>query len=275
MSKLLRANFARLIKDRVFLAGMAAMIVFAVGNCMVNYINMIKYEESVRFDDVFFASYSVIGILLAAFISIFIGTEYGDGTMRNKVIVGCRRTDIYLANFLCCAAAGLLMNLAYTVIACAVGIPLFGLFHSGIAAVLIFTLDGILMTVMTVSLFTLMSMHNRNKALSSVINLLFIFVLLALAIYLMARLDAPEFIEGITITEGGIQSAVPEPNPKYLTQAQREVYQFFADLLPTGQSIQIAGLSAPHPWRMALCAVVIAAAASIGGALGFRRKDLK
>ena len=30
MSKLLRANFARLIKERVFLAGMAAMIVLSL-----------------------------------------------------------------------------------------------------------------------------------------------------------------------------------------------------------------------------------------------------
>ena len=49
------------------------------------------------------------GIVMAAFCSMFIGTEFSDGTMRNKLIVGHRRREIYFTNFLTCALSGIFL----------------------------------------------------------------------------------------------------------------------------------------------------------------------
>lgn len=48
-------------------------------------------------DDRFFAYSFFIGILSAIFCSLFTGTEYSDGTIRNKIVVGHSRISIYLS----------------------------------------------------------------------------------------------------------------------------------------------------------------------------------
>ena len=45
-------------------------------------------------------SLQVVGILISIFYSLFLGTEYNDGTIRNKLIVGHKRETIYLASFI-------------------------------------------------------------------------------------------------------------------------------------------------------------------------------
>ncbi|MGY3662454.1 MAG: hypothetical protein ACXAHE_00930 [Roseburia sp. 1XD42-69] len=40
---------------------------------------------------------------------MFLGTDYSDGTIRNKLTVGHTRTNIYLANLIVTFAAGLLI----------------------------------------------------------------------------------------------------------------------------------------------------------------------
>ena len=41
---------------------------------------------------------NIIGLFMAMFTSLFIGTEYDYGTIRNKIIVGHSRTSIYFSN---------------------------------------------------------------------------------------------------------------------------------------------------------------------------------
>ena len=37
-----------------------------------------------------------IGIILAVFCSLFIGTEHNDGTIRNKIIVGHEKSKLFI-----------------------------------------------------------------------------------------------------------------------------------------------------------------------------------
>ncbi len=94
MSKLLHANFLRLRKDKYFWIGNLVMGLYGVIDSVGQYRNVKVYDMSVTFDSVFFASHIVIGLLIAAFCSLFVGTEYSDGTIRNKLMVGCNRRDI-------------------------------------------------------------------------------------------------------------------------------------------------------------------------------------
>ena len=68
----------------------------------------------------------LIGVLSAIFCSLFLGVEYGDGTMRNKIIAGHKRTDIYLSNLITNLSASLLMCLSYILSNVVLGIPLLG-----------------------------------------------------------------------------------------------------------------------------------------------------
>ena len=279
MSKLLRANFLRLRKDKYFWIGMIAMILYGVIDSVGQYRNLNVYDMSVTFDTVFFASHIIIGMLIAAFVSLYVGTEYSDGTIRNKLMVGCNRRDIYLSNFITCAAAGAFMNFAYMFTACITGIPLFGFFEMEWQKAVVYVLDGLLMVIALTAIFSMLSMLNQNKALVAIISMVGIFALLFLSLYITMKLGEPEFFDGVTMskTVGDTVTQTIEkiPNPMYLSPSQRSVYQFLFDFLPTGQGIQISAGAVTHPCASGLYSVGITIVVSLVGIWGFNRKDLK
>ena len=63
---------------------------FIVGRAfpLLRYKDMKQSGYINNLDNGFFARALFIGIILAVFCSLFIGTEHNDGTIRNKIIVG-------------------------------------------------------------------------------------------------------------------------------------------------------------------------------------------
>lgn len=283
MSNLLRANLARLKKSRIFWLAMAVMLGFGLIACLGQYRDKVA-GFTVTLDSVFSLPYIVSGVLLAVFCSLFIGTEYSDGTIRNKLIVGRSRSSIYLANFIVSAAAGLLMNLVYLAVACAVGIPLLGFFTAGLQEVLLFLLTGMLLTVAFAAIFTMLALLIQSKALSAIVCSIGILAAIFLASYLYSALGEPELTESYKVGADSSFSVTiydkdqkPEmvPNPKYLTGIHRTAYQFLMDFLPSGQMVQLIDRKAPNLNLLPLYSVIVIVAANAGGILFFRRKDLK
>ena len=95
MSKLLSADFARLKKDKVFWIGMIFMFVLGILSPVMNYIDMNRGGYEIPLESSFFVYAIYIGILLSAFCSLFVGTEYSDGTIRNKIVIGHGRIQVY------------------------------------------------------------------------------------------------------------------------------------------------------------------------------------
>lgn len=83
MRKLLSANFARLWKDKIFWICMGSMlicaVVFMLFNCRLAASNA---KGNYCFDDFYFQFAIPIGVFCAVFSSLFLGTEYSDGTIR-------------------------------------------------------------------------------------------------------------------------------------------------------------------------------------------------
>ena len=105
MRKLLSANFARLGKDKVFWITAVAVFISSlvtIFNSSGSADLMISSGYPVTLDDYFFNHAPMMGLYYAVFISLFLGTEYSDGTIRNKLAVGHRRLDVYLANYMTC-----------------------------------------------------------------------------------------------------------------------------------------------------------------------------
>lgn len=65
-----------------------------------------------------------------------------------------------------------------------------------------------------------------------------------------------------------------EPNPKYLTEGKRAVYQFVLDFLPTGQATQYMLITDKTAW-MSLYSGLIVLLTAGGGLAYFRRKDIR
>ena len=171
MTKLLSANFMRLKKDKVFWIGLVFMFAAGIFFPVMRYMDM-KHTGTINpIDNAFLGCVLFIGIIMAVFCSLFIGTEYSDGTIRNKVIVGQNRNAIYLANFVTCAVVSLIMCIVFFV----PGIPLLGFFNMATKIVMLFVLTAFLLAIAFSSIYTLISMLNHSKAITAVICILFAF----------------------------------------------------------------------------------------------------
>ena len=146
MSKLLASNFSRLKKNKVFWVECICMVLFGLYLVGRKYLERLKYQEESVLDNGFFAYVLVIGFAMAAFGSLFLGTEYSDGTIRNKLIVGHTRMRIYLANLIVSLAAGGLMCLCFIIPAAALGILLLGMFETKMSTLLWILLGSFLLT---------------------------------------------------------------------------------------------------------------------------------
>ncbi len=279
MIKLLSANFVRLKKDKVFWISMILMFCYGVIIALGQYKDSVQYgsEAEYNLDNIFFVHAILIGILVAVFCSLFIGTEYSDGTIRNKLVVGHKRTAIYFSNLIVSITASLLMCLSLTVSVSIIGIPLLGFMKADSLTILLTLLGCIVMTIAFCSICTVVSMLNQNKAIVAVVTIIGVFLLLIAAIVIKSKLDAPEFYDGYVFTDSaGITTSEDTiPNPDFLRGTKRAVYEFLYDFLPTGQAMQYIDMSAIHLWQMPLYSLTIAIISTFTGVFFFRKKDIK
>lgn len=286
MIKLLSANFLRLWKNKAFWAAVAVCIVLGAAASLGEFRFQVSTGADLSVPEVsrykfllegqFFQCASYIGILAAALISLFLGTEYSDGAIRNKIVTGCSRTAIYFANLITAFTASLLCLASHMLSCLAVGAPLLGWFTKPASLLIAAIVGSVVMLAAFCAIFTFLTMNFSKKSTSVVVCLLGVFILLIAAIYLYGRLDAPEFFTGYMLSiDGEFVQAVPEPNPNYLTGTKREVFQFLFDLLPTGQSVQYTMLDFSDPLRLMGLSAAVTAVFSAAGAALFRKKDLK
>lgn len=276
MNKLMSSHLARLRKDKVFWLCMASILVYAVV-CMLNgcrqaSIDMTEYNYTL--DKYYFHFAMSIGAFISVFCSMFLGTEYSDGAIRNKIVVGHTRTEIYLSNLLLTFTAAMLMMLVW-IVGALVGIPVLGLWNMGVGQLLTYLLIAVLFTAALCAVFTLVGSLSENKAVGAIISLLLFLGLSILANMIYNRLGEPEMASGVIITSEGMDLSEPTPNPNYVSGTARAVLAFILDLLPTGQGIQMALSEIVTPVRMILSSVFMTVSVTLCGLFLFRKKDLK
>jgi len=285
MSRLLRADFSRLFKSIIFKLGMIFSVGFAVVMVMVRYIdfkvNASTYEEygymTVNVDDLIFVGCFFMMFVVAVFIGIFVGTDYSDGTIRNKIIVGHKRGSIYLANYITCYAAMLIFNFTYIVTVLVFGLILYK--NTTIKPEYFFVNLGfmIITSAALTALLLFFAMLINNKAAASVTLLAMAIVLWFSAMLIVTRLDTQEYYQDVyELNEAGeIVQDKTVRNPKYMTGVKRKIYEFMEDFLPSTQYYQVLQWNINRPVRFILCDVGILVVMTGAGVVAFRRKDLK
>ena len=207
-------------------------------------------------------------------IGAFIGTEYSDGTIRNKVVIGQKRTSIYLSNLIICALVSVVMCAAFFIAYLCIGIPLLGFFEMDIKQVLLFTLAVFVLAIAFASIFTLISMLNHNKAITAVVCILLAFLLLFAGAQFNKMLNEPETNMGLMMTDNG-QEYQEIPNPNYLEGGERKVVQFLYDFVPGGQALQCVSLEANNITVLPAYSLIIIVLTTGFGVFFFKKKELK
>ena len=262
MQNLLSANLFHLRLHKAFWAAALFMVVYALAEA----VGLHRQGDSVVGDGLF-AFLSFFGVVLAAFCTLYLGTEYHDGTIRNKVAAGFRRGQIYGAYLLACLFGGVILWAVYVVVYLAVGLPLLGGELGSPVQLGTSLLGCLLITAVWVSLYTCLVNLIQAK------SILLAFAMLLGSMFLYSRLDEPQVY---TYTDRGFVAG--ETNPNYLQGAQRTVYEALFDILPDGQGLQILAQSVEVPGELGIHAGVAAGLVVLTtgfGVSGFQRKNLK
>ena len=279
MLNLLSSNFSRLKKNRSFLFAAIFMVIYAAA-VIIYVLNQKALGSEIAFDTLFANAYGLggmiafPGIVLSIVCGIFIGTDFSDGTLRNKLVVGKSREKIYLANFITCAVMGIILHLIYVIIICIAGLPWLGGIEMPLRSFMYIVWDGIWMITAYAAIFTMLAMVLKDKTAAVVVGILLTLLSMFASLDLMNRTFEPEFITVGRLVDGAFAEEVV-PNRKFLSEGARRIVQVIIDALPSGQSVQLSHLTAPNIEYMSLYSFAIAAAANFIGISVFKKADLK
>lgn len=292
MIELLRADLRKLFKNKVFYLELILMLGMGVYCVVGTVIGNKAADEPVNSPDSLVVALSTIsGILSAVFAAFFIGTEYSDGAMRNKLTVGRTRAQIYLSGLIVCSLAALIVYSVFAAVVAIGGSIFIGKFAADFASVISALLISYAASVAFASLALFGAMMITNKAASVAALTIIAFLLFSYTDIVCNRLNTPEYFNSFTYTdENGVVHEQPrERNAGYPTGLKRKYYEFMYDSLPGCQLMQTQNFlydaanddgkmteeANSKLLRFAGTSVVIAILSTGTGIMLFKKKDLK
>lgn len=274
MIKLLNAGFTRLRKNRLFWLLTLFSIVSALFMIYTQCSDLKRYGTALEVEQLMVNYSTIIGIVIAIFTSLFLGVEYSDGAIRNKISIGHKRTNIYLSNLIIVTITSLFSYILFLGIIAVVGIPLFGSITIPISRLLML-LGCIFVTIIAYSsIFTFIAMIISNKTITAIVCIMLSFGMMMVALTCFNILEAPKTIQEATMVNG--ETKIEElPNPKYPSDSKKKVCQTILDINPAGQMYQIASRSSANLKILPLYSLGILVIFTGAGLVLFRKKELK
>lgn len=278
MHKLLNSEIRHIFKSKLFWLEILFFVGFSAFIVMVNYSPVVQSSKNpIYMDDIFHKLYQMMAFAFAICISMTVGTEYSDGVIRNKLIVGHTRKNLYFSTLLLHTAVSLLMIVLHGIVSYGLGYFLFGGFQAEFTHLVYIIACSILANLAFVTLFIGISMNGSNKAMTVVITTVLYVSILYLTSFIGARLSAEEMTyDGVKIlSDGTMQLGEMVKNPNYVSGMIRTVYELVYDLIPTGQIIQMQSDKFVPCVQFPLLSVALIVLNTAAGYLLFRKKDIK
>lgn len=182
MSRLFSANMMRLRKSKIFWLEEIFMVgytffIYESARSTIATRGMVQ-----NWNSYFFNLLLMSGFVVALFVSGFFDAEYSDGVIRNKLMVGHKRRDIYLVNFATCLLAGLITCATYYLFALLFGCLLIGRESLQIQSLGAGILCSILIFIVYTAIFMFVEMVDQNKARTVAVNLMTALIILVIGI---------------------------------------------------------------------------------------------
>ena len=281
MRNLTAANVRRLLKTVYFRISAALMAVIGLFEIIMVYRDYRVENGDPYFDGPLASVAPLTAFAIAVIVSLYVGSEYSDGTMRNKVIAGHSRGTVYLSFLVTSIIGGWILAAVWSVAYLVPGSILMKGENPPMMYGILYLVMLLLLCVFS-AIFTFVSILFDNKAGAAVVCMVLALLLIFQGIAIRTILDEPEFYAPIS---PGVMVAdydeipyagEPEPNPNYLPEGSlgRKICTFLDDFTPGGQAIQLPDKieDASKICAYDLSWIVILSGAGI---ILFRRKDLK
>lgn len=220
-----------------------------------------------------------LGIVFAFIISMFLNDDFSSGGIRDRIIGGFSRTNIYFANFLtaffacgivtACSLLGDMTVLGVTTL-------------EGLTLSEYFSVVGLefLLTGVFCAIYTLVGMLVCGRGASSgvvclILTCVIYIILLIAYAQIYSMLNEPEYYQDYGFDEnGGLVPGPMLPNPSYLSGPERDMYMTIFEIMPVSQSTLLIGFAPPQPLLLAAFSAILIAACSIIGNVVFKHRDL-
>lgn len=249
MHKLLKANFYRLVKNKIFW-GIVIITILIACFILLNTILNHQGETKEGIDKILVMYIHFIGIFIAIFTSLFVGTEYSDGALRNKIVIGHSRKSTYFANVITSIAVGLCIEFIYMFVIMIIGIPTLGTLQMTAEKFLFILLDIVFMIITYASIFTCMTLLCSDITISTVACIILLLVMFIANISLSSTGNATKYYETYTQNENGEVEVYQEPNPTYPGDFKKNLAKIILYCIPTGQASQIVSQVNKKPFQM-------------------------
>lgn len=278
MYNLIKVSSKRMFKDRIFIVAAAILLCLSLYTVFENAPELALWAENgddVALEDCFFNIVQILGLFIASFISIFIGTENSDGTLRNKLIAGHGRTSVFMSFFAVTAIGSIILTLVW-LSGSMTGMFYFDGFSYGWETFAQYFAVLLCCGLLYAAVFTALSLLIPNKAVAAVVSLVLWFVLLYTGAMVVNKLAEPEMFSGYSYYNGEILvESEPQVNPYYVSGTLRKVLEAIAYINPVCPAMQLDGGGLEKPVVNIMCSLLSTAAVLTGGCLAFRKKDMK
>lgn len=241
MTKLLKADFSRLFKNKAFYLLGAVLMFWSCDIAVTSYSNFKNISGLDDFSVYPLETMPFVLFFIAICTTFFIGTNFSSNTVRNKLCCGYSKAQIYLSN----AVVSLFVSAVYSSIFIIGGLGIIK--HGLIPADIYFAIIsmGIISSLAFSCISTFCSFVVRGKAVPAVIIIALLAGMLLLSSELGSILGESKYNLKIDTVNGKPYDnveVIPEdaeityketPNPNYCSGTKRKVFEFISNVLPT------------------------------------------
>ena len=258
MTRLLGADTVRMYHSKCFWMCLGGMLIMAVGFLIMQGTSM---DYIVPLSRVIFLPMSFYGVAAAALVSMFVGEDFSDGFIRNKLIAGRSRKTVFLSTLIVCWTACVAIYLITTVFTYLAGRFFF---EADITFMdfLRHLLLGILTCLAYGSIFCTVTTLVGNKASAVLICMGLAFLMLFSSLHTNQVMVQAEYKNGML-------------NPHYVRGSLKAAYALLHDWNPTGQAAQLSAMHIFHSIRWIACDLGWMLAAAVLGTALFQRANIR
>ena len=288
MNKLITANLCRLKKNKLFYAVMLLYALYFFWN--LPFINALQKSGDPRsFFDMITLMISptmyimMFPLALGIVGSIFISEDFQSGAIRNKIIVGRTKTQVYLVNAITVTIIGVALITMYLLFSVTIGGFVLGYEVDLTAFELITTiLVSYGIVIAYASIITFITMLFKNMTASVLICIGFILFATYCSFDLVMKLDLPDTYMAY-VFENGAMVKKEFINEMKLSPLENEIARFFTKFMPSGQVNYITYTNSPLYSEkvdgaeiiMLLYSIILTIAVNITGLFIFKKSNLK
>lgn len=279
MNQLLHAGLSRSFKSTLVRACFGVMLVTALfaGGIVANTAQKTYVEVPAFVEDCMVAALPMLPFVCAVLVALLLGSEYEQGTIRNKLAAGHTRAAIYASSLAVCLVTTLALLVVLLLVGVALGWAVLGDWLLPPAQLALVVAACCLASAALSTICVALTMNLSNRAVAVTVLLVLLYGMFIASGFFESALHAAEFsYEYVVMTTEGIQYGPLAPNPEYASGTKRAVYEFLYSLLPTSQIAKISNseFESCSPLWLVLSLGVAVVTGTLGY-LGFRSKDIK